>query len=118
MIRKLLLLVLALSITACSGYPSGTLIFVTNERAGSISVIDAATNKVIDTIHTGARPRGIRVSKDGKHAYVAITSPLNAVPKAEENRVAVFDTSTGAIIRSIQVGMDPEQIAVDADEKR
>ena len=81
MTKFILLAGLALSIAGCSGYPSGTLVFITNERAGTISVIDAATDKVVDTIMTGARPRGIRVSENGKHAYVAISSPLNAKPR-------------------------------------
>ena len=46
MTKFILLAGLALSIAGCSGYPSGTLVFITNERAGTISVIDAATDKV------------------------------------------------------------------------
>src|SRR5438067_9089436 len=94
----------------CSKYGSGRLVFVTNERAGSITVIDGDTDKVIDTILTGARPRGIRVSTNGKQAYVAISSPMNAVPRQAENYIAVLDTSSGALIRKLDVGMDPEQI--------
>src|SRR3982751_320584 len=114
--RTASLLIAAAALAACSRYPSGPLVFVTNERAGSISVIDARTNKVIDTIHTGARPRGIRISANGKHAYVALSSRMNAKPRAEENNVRVIDTSTGALVKTIQVGMDPEQLAVDKDE--
>ena len=58
-------------LTGCSRYPKGELVFVTNERDGTISVIDSATDKVIDTIMTGNRPRGIRMGSDGKFAYIA-----------------------------------------------
>ena len=108
----------ALSFTACAKYPSGTLVFVTNERDGTISVIDAAADKVIDTIMTGGRPRGIRISANNKHAYVAVSTPLNTKPKPGDDRVCVYDTSSGALIRTIQVGVDPEQLAIDQDERR
>ena len=55
---------------------------------------------------------------DGKHAYVALSTPLNTRPKAGDSRVVVIDTSNGKIIRSINVGLDPEQIAVDPSESR
>ena len=101
---------------ACSRYPAGTLVFITNERNGTISVIDAEKDRVIDTIFTGARPRGIRISADGARAYVALSSPMNAQPKPEDNRIVVLDTKTGKIVKSINVGTDPEQLAVNADQ--
>src|SRR5438045_9768139 len=81
---------IVLSFTTCSKYGSDRRVFVTNERGGTITVIEAATDMVIDTIQTGLRPRGARVSRDGKHLYVAVSSPINAPQRAEENYIAVF----------------------------
>src|SRR4051812_21715971 len=47
-------------------------VYVTNERSGDVSVIDAATNRVVQTIPVGKRPRGVRVGRDGKTVYVAL----------------------------------------------
>src|SRR5215203_383490 len=109
-------LFLVLFLTNCSRYPSGSLVFVTNERDGTISVIDSQTDKVIDTIFTGARPRGIRMSADGKNAYIALSTPIKKPPKPEDNRIVVLDTTSGAITKSINVGSDPEQLAVSEDQ--
>jgi len=38
---------------------------------GTVSVIDTATNTVIDTINDGAGPAGVAVSPDGTSLYVS-----------------------------------------------
>ena len=53
-------------------------IYVTNEKAGTISVIDGATLKVAATWPVGKRPRGLLLSRDGKYLYVC-ASDANAV---------------------------------------
>ena len=37
--------------------------YATNEGAGTISVIDIATDTVVSTIETGGKPRGLAVCK-------------------------------------------------------
>ena len=82
-LKNLLLIFAACLVASCSsGYPSGPLVFVTNERDGTVTVIDAKTDKFVDAIHTGSRPRGIRVSADGKHAYVAAQHAAEHAAKA------------------------------------
>src|SRR5215207_5176180 len=102
---------------SCGGYPSGTTVFVTNERDGTISVIDAGTDKVVDTIQTGGRPRGIKISADGKFAYVAVSAPFNDQKAQGFDKIMVIDTSNGSIKKSIEVGTDPEQLAVDPRQR-
>src|SRR5215204_1090629 len=113
---KLIILAAAIFLTSCGGYPTGTVVFVTNERAGTISVIDAQKDTVIDTIQTGGRPRGIRLSVDGARAYVAISAPFNDQQASGFDKIIVVDTTAGNIERSIDVGTDPEQLAVDRKE--
>lgn len=78
-------------------------IFVTNEKDDTVSVIDGATNTVIETIAIGARPRGIGVAPDGSEVYVAIS---------EANAIAVFDPESFEILRTFDSGDDPETFAV------
>ena len=45
--------------------------YVPNEKSGTISVIDTATDRVTGEIKAGERPRGLAVSPDGKFIYVS-----------------------------------------------
>ena len=48
-------------------------VYVTNERAGTLTVIDSNTDTVIATARIGNRPRGISLSPDGKRVYIAVS---------------------------------------------
>lgn len=51
--------------------PDGARVYVTNyNKLGTVSVIDAATNKVTATVPVGNYPMGVAVSPDGTEAYV------------------------------------------------
>lgn len=78
-------------------------VFVSNEHADSVSVIDSATNQVIETIPVGKRPRGVGVSPDGKEVYVAISG---------DNAIAIIDPVAMKVVRSFASGDDPEAFAV------
>src|SRR2546423_10360190 len=43
---------------ACAARPRGPLAYVTNERDGTITVIDTATDRVVSTFNLGGRLRG------------------------------------------------------------
>ena len=45
--------------------------YVPNEKSGTISIIDTATDLVTGEIKAGEKPRGIAVSPDGKLLYVS-----------------------------------------------
>ena len=117
MIRYVFVTILSIFLATCGAYPSGELIFVTNERDGTISVIDGSTDKVIDTITTGGRPRGIRISSDGKRAYVAVSAPFDDQQAEGFDKIVVIDTGDGTVLDSINVNTDPEQLAVDPEQK-
>src|SRR5512143_654486 len=51
----------------------GELVYVSNEDSRNLTVIDAATDTVVATIEVGTRPRGVKVSPDGKTVYVALS---------------------------------------------
>jgi YVTN family beta-propeller protein len=134
-----LFLVFSTSSRADDGYQ----IFVSNEHAGTITVINGADFKVTDTIVAGKRPRGIHASPDGKTVYVALSgTPIEPPPKLDANGNPIFvkghdddddaeaksdkaadgmgivDAVQKKFLRKIPVGSDPEQFAVSKDGTR
>jgi PQQ-dependent catabolism-associated beta-propeller protein len=93
------------------------LVFITNERAGTISVIDAGTNRVVATVPVGTRVRGMVVSPDQKRLYVAV-SHFKGKPNRVPDQVAVIDTATLKIVKHIPAGTDPEGIAITPDGRK
>ena len=47
------------------------LAYSSDEGSAQVSVIDTATDRVVSTIATGPKPRGIAVSLDGKRLFVS-----------------------------------------------
>jgi len=101
------------------------LVYVTNEDAGTISVISTVTQKVIGEIAVGTRPRGVRVDRDGERVYVALSGSPKCGPtvsdeecaklKADKTKdgIAVIDARQRAVLRILPGGSDPEQFDVD-----
>lgn len=93
-------------------------VYVTNEDDGTVTAIDAASFEVVGTVSVGQRPRGVRVSGDGKWLYVALSGSPKAAPGIDEstlprpNRMAdgigVIDLEDLTLTRRIASGPDPE----------
>ena len=100
-------------------------VYVSNETAGTIAVIDPATGNVLATIPVGKRPRGLRLSRDGKQLYVALSGSPIAPPGVDESTlppadrsadgIAVVDIATRKIVRTIHSGQDPEAFDLSPD---
>ena len=57
-------------------------VYVSNEKAGDLTVISGADYRVVTHIPVGKRPRGIRVSPDGQTVYVALSgTPIEPPPQ-------------------------------------
>jgi YVTN family beta-propeller protein len=109
--------------------PSGPelLAYVTNEDSQELSVIDTRTNKVVTTIAVGTRPRGVRVSPDGKTVYVALSGSPKCPPtmpdeecaklQADKSKdgIAVVDGASRKVARVLPGGSDPENFDVSKD---
>src|ERR1044071_589286 len=141
--RSIALLRAALLIVCCASvkpFAFAYHVYVTNEKGGDVTVIDGETREVSATIPVGKRPRGIRVSPDGKTLFVAVSgTPISAPPqldakgnpifkkgkdddddddkKADKSAdgIAVIDIAQKKLLKKIQVGSDPEQLALSAD---
>ena len=72
-----------------------------NHDSGSITVIDTATNSVIDTIKVAPNPHWVDISADGKTLYAA---------NHESNLVSVIDTATDKVTATVPVGLSPHSI--------
>ncbi|MDD3175695.1 MAG: right-handed parallel beta-helix repeat-containing protein, partial [Candidatus Nanoarchaeia archaeon] len=86
--------------------PAGTVAYVSNYTAGTVSVIDLSTNTVTDTITVGSNPTGLAITPDGSKLYVA---------KEAAAAVAVITTSNNTITSTIPVTSYPQGMAVTPD---
>jgi YVTN family beta-propeller protein len=85
--------------------PDGTRIYVSDGRAGTITVLDARTHALIDRIAVGKRPWGIALSPDGKYLFSA---------NGPSNDVSVVDLLTNKEIAKVKAGDSPWGITVAA----
>src|SRR5947207_11327675 len=91
--------------TALGGSAAAELrVFVTNEKSDNVTVIDAASGKVVKQIPVGKRPRGVAVSPDGKRVYVC---------NSNSDSVSVIDPAVLTVVQTAPAGQDPEGIAVN-----
>src|SRR5256885_6783060 len=79
-------------------------VFVTNEKSDNVTVIDAATRKVIQSIPVGKRPRGVAVSPDGRRVYVT---------NSNSDTLSVIDARSLAVLSTVPAGLDPEGLTLN-----
>ena len=102
------------------------LVYVSNEDEGTISIISTATQRVVDEIEVGTRPRGIEVSAAGDLVYVALSGSPKCPPtmsdeeceqlEADKSKdgIGVIDVRERRLLRVLPGGSDPEEFDVDA----
>jgi len=79
---------------AAAPTPDNAFLYVCNAESDSVSVIDIARKQVVKEIKVGDWPSGIKISKDGKTAYVACSGNM-------WNTIDVIDTGKMDKVRSI-----------------
>jgi PQQ-dependent catabolism-associated beta-propeller protein len=95
----------------------GSLLYVSAEIGGTVSVIDPAAQEIVHTIafevpgvpQEALQPVGVRVTADGAKVYVAL---------GPSNRVAVVDGETWEVLEYLLVGQRVWQLAFTPDETR
>ncbi len=80
--------------------------YVANEKSGTISIIDTATDVLVGTINSGGKPRGQAVSLDGSTLYAS-----------ESNGLLVIDIANRTVSSKIDLGDSPEGVGISADGK-
>jgi YVTN family beta-propeller protein len=87
---------------------NGRKVYVSNGRAGTVSVLDSHTYELLNTIKVGVRPWGIALSPDGKFLYTA---------NGPSNDVSVVDLEANKEIARIKAGSSPWAVAVVPNTK-
>jgi YVTN family beta-propeller protein len=125
---RALALVCALALPICATAAGRA--YVSNEDEHTVSVIDTDKGTVISTIQIGKRPRGVKLSHDGKLLYAAVSGLPKCPPSVPDEEceklerdlkadgIAVVDTTTLKVTTVLKAGSDPEQFDLMADGKQ
>jgi YVTN family beta-propeller protein len=89
--------------------PSSVRIYVTNSAGNTVDVIDAASNRVVQTIHDIELAHGVAFSPDGARVYFSNES---------ESVLDVVDRKSGEILKKIPLSARPNNIAITRDGRR
>ena len=81
----------------------GRFLYVSNGRAGSISIIDAHSYAITGEIKVGTRPWGIAISPDGKYLFTA---------NGPSDDISVVDLNTNLEIKRVKAGKSPWSVAI------
>ncbi len=86
----------------------GSRLLVANQSAGSVSLVDSASKRVIRETKTGDRPSGVAISPDGRRGLVSHWYGYD---------VAVLDLTDDRLTveRRVEVGPEPRGVAISGD---
>ena len=106
---------------------AATELYVSAEESGEIVVVDADRGEVVARVPVGKRPRGVKLSHDGKLLYVALSGSPRAAPGVDESKlpppdraadgVGVVDLGARKLVRTYASGQDPESFDLSRDGK-
>jgi len=86
-------------------------VFVANYAARNLSVLDAVTGRVLDTVDLGAQPPlATAVDEATNRVFVVLASTGAKTPAC----VRVLDARDGRTVRTVDVEMIPQTVVVDA----
>jgi PQQ-dependent catabolism-associated beta-propeller protein len=101
------------------------LVLVSNEDSNDISFIDEASDAVVRSVPVGKRPRGLKVSRDGRKLYVALSGSPRGGPNVDESTlpppdrgadgIGVMDLESAAMQTRLPSGNDPETVDSSPD---
>jgi len=106
--RRLSIPAAATAIALTASPASAYMVYVSNEKDNTITVVDSTTMEVVKTVNVGQRPRGITISHDGKHIYLCAS---------DDDTIEVIDTATLEIVDTLPSGPDPELFVLSPDGK-
>jgi YVTN family beta-propeller protein len=90
-----------------NGTADGSKLWVAQQYANTIAIIDTETNEEVDTINTDSNcsgPMFIAVTPDNTKAYVSCR---------DDDTVAIYDTETLSFENTIEVGSQPRGIVIN-----
>ncbi len=90
--------------------PNGKEVWVSNRGAGTVSIVDVATDKIVANLPSGGdMPIRVKFTPDGRQVWVS---------NARSNRVAVFEAATRQLLGQVEVGAVPVGIQMSPDGAR
>lgn len=98
----------ALAATFLATPASAYMVYVSNEKDNTMTVVDSTTMKVVKSVPVGQRPRGITISPDGKFIYLCAS---------DDDTIQIIDTATFQIVGTLPSGPDPELFTLSPDGK-
>ena len=111
----------------CKKTPDPRLVYLSAEASGEIVVVDPDSAQVTARIPVGKRPRGLKVSRDGKLLYVALSGSPRGGPNVDESKlppadraadgIGVVDLVAQKLLRTFPSGQDPEAFDLSLDGK-
>jgi YVTN family beta-propeller protein len=106
---------------------SGSRVYVSDETGTEVVIVDPASGQVAGRIAVGKRPRGIRLSPDGKQIFVALSGSPIGGPGVDESKlppadraadgIGLIDVATHQVVRKFKSGDDPESFDISPDGK-
>jgi YVTN family beta-propeller protein len=86
----------------------GTRLLTANQTSGSVSLIDTASARVLDEVHTGDKPAGVALARDGRRGVVTHWYGYD---------LAVLDVGPQSLklIGRVEVGPEPRGVALAPD---
>ncbi len=89
--------------------PDGSKLLVSNWCGFDVTVIDLATDTPITRIDVGRHPRGIAITNDSQHAYVAIMG---------EAKILKLDLRSNAVVGQVgDPGQTPRHLLLSPDDR-
>ena len=120
-VRALLCLMALGAAPACGRAHSE--LYVSAEDSGEVLVVDADRGEVTAHIAVGKRPRGMKLSHDGKLLYVALSGSPRGGPGVDESKlpppdrsadgIGVIELGSRKLLRTLPSGQDPEAPRVE-----
>lgn len=105
----------------------GPRVYVSDETGSAVIVIDPEAGRVVQRFNVGKRPRGIKLSPDGKHLLVALSGSPIGGPGVDESKlppadraadgIGLVELPSGALVRKYPSGQDPESFDISPDGK-
>jgi YVTN family beta-propeller protein len=96
------------------------LLAVSAEAGGDVVLIDPAKATIIERINVGARPRGVKLSKDGKRLLVAVAGAPKAAAKpgaaaAQSAGLAIIDVAARKVAKHVTTPPSPFAVELSPD---
>lgn len=104
-------------------------VYVANEESDTVSVLDAASFRMLANVRVGAKPHNVQASPDGQRVWVTNNGePATADASAHQDMgkeehqtmgragaVWVIDANSDAVVAKIPVGLHPAHVVLTPD---